>query len=126
MGTHIIESAVGFFFFFLEIQNAILTCIPHHTRFYAPLGFQEAAGTQSQYQPHLDCELVCLHGQESRVPSPMRDRVVAFAARIERNGATCRCPAFPACVPGPYSTGRFEGIDLFCPVRAAEILAKTV
>ena len=111
----LIEGATAFFFFF---RHCLLTCVPQHVRFYRPLGFREAEGTHTQLQPYLGVEASCLHGIDDNVPSPARERVISMATRIRRTGSICLCPTFPACLPEAYEPGRFEGVDLFCPIEA--------
>ena len=125
LARHIIEASTSFFFFFFfSIHHAILTCIPAHTRFYRPLGFKEAEGTTTKLQPRLGVELACLHGESDAVPSPVRERVLAMARCIGGKGGTCHCPTFPDCLPGPYETGDFRGVDLFCPLQATRLLSE--
>ncbi len=121
LARHIIESAVAFFFF-LEIENALLTCVPLHVRFYRPLGFREAEGTTTCHQPLLEGEYACLHGTRAWVPSPQRERTLSFVERIRRMDATCWCSTYPSCLPEPYERGRIVDSDLFCPLRAKEVL----
>jgi FixJ family two-component response regulator len=82
LARHIIESSVGFFFFFLRIPNAILTCIPPHDAFYKPYGFVLAAGTRVQFTPYIGTNVACLHGRFDRVPEPARSRCSEIAARL--------------------------------------------
>ena len=113
------------FVFFFGTEHVILTCIPSHVAFYRPYGFRDAEGTRTQFQAGLQCDLACLHGRIAWVPSPARERCESLAARIARTGAACRCATFPACLGGPYESGEFRDVDLFCPVRAAEMLEQT-
>lgn len=122
LGLHVVQSMISFFFFFLEIENAILTCHPSHSRLYVSVGFKRTAGAQKRYHPKLGGEVDCLHGTRRAVPAAVRERVDSLAARIRRTGATCHCATFPACLPGPYETGDFSAVDILCPLRAAELL----
>ncbi len=122
LARHIVESAVAFFFFFLEIDNAILTCSPPQDRFYYPFGFERLASTARRFYPEFGANVDCLHGTRERVPNERRGPIFAMAERIRRTGATCRCSSFPACLGSAYETGDFAGVDVFCPWRAREIL----
>lgn len=124
LGTvrHVIESAVAFFLHY-GFHHAILTCLPAHERLYAHLGFAPMPGTEIRYIPNVGATLRCLIASARAIPSPARERVSVLAARHGRTGDMCYCATFPACLPGPYETGDFAAVDLFCPFRATELLA---
>ena len=58
----------------------------------------------------------------SRLRRELQARVRSLASRIARTGAVCRCTTFPDCLGGAYESGDFLGTDLFCPLRACEVL----
>ncbi len=122
LARQIIESAVAFFFFFFRIPHAILTCAREHRIFYRPYGFKLTEGTQIQLYPKFGKESACLHGTMTSVPAEARDRCDAIATRIRRTGGACRCATFPACLGGPHESGDFSSVDLFCPLRAKELV----
>ncbi len=118
------EAATGFFFFFFLLDHAILTCKPSHRRLYLPLGFAQLPGTTAHTIPGTGVELLCLWGARTGVPEPAGGRVRALATRAGRAEGMCHCPAYPECVPGPYVTGDFRGVDLFCPLKAGALLRR--
>ena len=110
------------FFFSCGVEHAFLACVPSHAVLYRPYGFRETEGTRTQHFEAWQTDGTCLHGRIAWVPSPARERCEALAARIARTGAACRCATFPACLGGPYESGEFRDVDLFCPVRAGEVV----
>jgi hypothetical protein len=122
LAAHIIEGAIGFFFF-LGIENAFIDMVSSKARFYGRYGFREIEGTATRYQPVIGDDVTCLHGTLGGVPSPQRERLVSMGKRIARYGIACRCATYPACLTDAYETGDFRDTDGFCPMRAKELLA---
>ena len=123
LARQMIESLVGYFFFF-QIGNALLTCAPPHTVFYRPYGFVEAEGTEIVFTPTFGAPWATLHGHSARVSPSARERCEEIVQRLARNagGGACRCENFPACLGGPYATGDFSATDLWCPALARRLL----
>ena len=126
LARHIIEASTFFFFFFFffffDIRHVTLTCDPAHVRFYTTVGFADAPGTERRHHPAFDAVVVCLYARKDAVPDAALGRVLSLAARIRKFGSACRCPSFPECLGGPYETGEFRSVDLFCPSLALEIV----
>jgi hypothetical protein len=120
LASRVTESAVALFFL-LDVQHAVLTCVPPHDRFYRRLGFVDTPGTRTRLHESLGHEVCCLHGRPTWVPDGARATIASLIARVRSRDATCFCPTFPDCLPTAYETGDFVPVDAFCPVAAAEI-----
>jgi hypothetical protein len=107
------------------IEHAILTCCPPHDHFYYGYGFKRLVGTERRHHPELGRDVDCLHIERSFVPEEVAERLDPFVARLAARGDACLCRSFPNCVPNGFVSGRFGGTDVFCPIRAGEILDRT-
>ena len=121
LAAQMIEGSVAFFFFLLQVENAMLGCITPHRVFYRPFGFRTARGTHPQRWPVVEIDAVCLHGSQRTVPARAQERMSPQVERLRLTGVVCRCRTYPACLPGSYGTGDFGAEDLFCPMRASEL-----
>jgi len=91
------------------IDRLLVACSGRHERFYARLGFGIVPGARKR------------QAAVSPPPPELRPRIDMLRARLRAKGFTCCCATYPECLGAPYATGRFGDVDLFCPVRAAEI-----
>jgi hypothetical protein len=123
---HLAESAAAECYFFRGDALIVMTCVPAHAVAYRRmLGWRHVPGTEPEDFPQLGGVTAVVTGRPADLPAAVRDRCVAMAARIARTGAACRCAGFPECLGGPYESGAFGAIDMFCPLRAKEILVAT-
>jgi hypothetical protein len=124
---HLMESATAQSFFVRLDDIAMTTSVPVHAAVYRrALGGKPIPGTTPMHIPRMDGVGVVLQGRREDLPSSTRTRCESLAARIARTGAACRCPTFPQCLGGPYESGGFRDTDLFCPLRASELLVTAI
>ena len=120
---HLMESATAESSLVRRDDVVMTACTPGHAVAYRRLlGMQLVHGTKGTHVPLLGGDSYVLHGRADDLPAPMRRRCESLATRIARTSAACRCATFPDCLGGPYESGDFRGTDLFCPLRACEVV----
>ena len=67
----------------------------------------------------------CLLGDPASIPPKERQTLELLGSRLATTGDACMCPSYPACLPAPYVTGEFSGVDVFCPRRFHQWNAET-
>jgi CheY-like chemotaxis protein len=131
LARHAIESSVGHAVFVEKLENSLLSCTADHARMYQGYGFRECEGTATRHDDRFGTAICCLHLRPEWLASETRPATAARAARFQRTGSICQCASYPTCLaasgaaPSPYETGEFRGTDLFCPLRARELLQAT-
>jgi two-component system chemotaxis response regulator CheY len=78
---------------------------------YEELGFRSVPSEVPRARP------ACLLGDPSSIPLKERTTLEILGSRLATTGDACICPSYPGCLPAPYVTGEFSGVDVFCPRR---------
>ena len=108
-----------------RVPNSLVSCREAHQAPYSRLGFELLPGIEPTYLQLFAAREVVLHGRADRIRSSLRKRIESQAARYDKLHHSCRCASFPDCLGGPYETGEFLAADVFCPLRAQELLVTT-
>jgi hypothetical protein len=78
-----------------SIHDVLVTCVPSHSAFYYPFGFETCAGTEDHFCEETRTSLRCLHGHRENVSHRLKPSVLRMAEAYYNTSRICFSPSNP-------------------------------